>query len=363
MLVEFYFNNQLIPITNIEEIRIRESINSPIIEGEILIFDFNLIDYKTIKDQKQIPINFIVYDQIEDENKELIFTVTELEGGTTQTQNKIAIGFTNRNSIDLVSKFTTAYFNDIKYSKMLIQTLSSVGFKSKALESGNKETRYFPYSSGLEKIRYIQERIVDKNNRAGYLIFPDLFTNEQNIINLNHIIEGNFGTYEYPLFKNYENVAYIGHIDEILTIKNYDVMKFIEVSSANRYTFNMNSGIVENSEQDITLIKNLPLLLNKEYLKTEYNKREFTVFSNKNGLNNFNSNEFYKFIQNQIVINCVANGDWNRKVGYLIAMIAYKDDTSGSVLDEKLSGKFIIKDVEHVFNQHNYMQNMNLIKI
>lgn len=366
MLVEFYFNNQLIPIANVKEIRIRESINSPIIEGEILIYDFNLIDYEIIKTQKEIPINILVYDLINDDNLEIVLTTTGIDGGTTQHSNLIALKFTNRYSIDLNAKITTSYFENTLYSKMLVQLLTAVGFKvnkKKLVESGNQDTRYFPYTSNLDKIRYIQERAVDKNNNAGFLIFPDLFTNEMNVLNLDYIMKEKFGVYTYPLYKNYEQVAYIGHIEEIITIKNYDVFDFIDGSSADRFTFNLDTGKVENVSKDITSVKDLPLLLNEEYLSNDYNKKVWISQSSSNGLNNFTSSEFYSFIQRQINLNVVVNGDYNRKVGYIVMVVATKNDTTGSVIDDKLSGKYIIKDLEHLISSKVYMQNLNLIKI
>ncbi len=359
MLLQLYYNNQLIQLGNILEIRIRESINSPIIEGEVLLYDLNLINYEDIVNQKEIPLNFLVYDVIEDKNKEFIFTVTGIEGGTVQLSNVIALKFTNRYSIDLFSKITSLYYKDLLYSQMLSKLLIGVGFKVKTiLESGNSATRLFPYSNNLDKIRYVQDRIVDKNNRGGYLVFPNIFTNEMNIINLNYIIEGKYGEVKYPLYKGYENDAYVGHIGEIVTTKNYDIFSAIKGSSADRYTFNMDKGIVENVRKSTKL----PLLLNKEYLDDNYNDRVFTLFSDYTGMNNWVSDDFYQFLQNQINLNIVANGDYSRLCGQLTKVIVYKND-DGKVIDNKLSGQYIIRDLEHLITPKSYQHNMNLIKI
>lgn len=366
MLTHCYVNNKAISIAQCE-IRIRESINSPIIEGDLIIQDYNIIDYKNIQEQSEIPLNIVTYDLIEDKIHEYIFTIYAIEGGSIQMGNIVSLKFTSRGGIHLNSINTPFTYSEMKYSTMIKRLIKTVDIKTSKdhfLESFGNKTVALPYCSILDKIRYVKDKMQAKSTAAGYLIFPDLETNEMNVINLQYIMDEKFGKYDKKMFKNFETESYVGHVSNLYVIKNHDILKGISQINSSYATVDINTGEVVTLTKNIKENKNLPVLANDKNLHGKFSSITNPIFYDNDSLLRDISNDFYKYIQNQIVINVEANGDYERKCGYVVEMVAFKQSKDrGLIFDEKISGRYIIKDLEHVIAKDKYYHNTNLIKI
>jgi len=370
MLLECVINDRIFPSNSIEGVVIKESIHSQIIEGELNIFDFAFIDPKEIYESEEYKVTFLVYDILEDVQKTLTFLIYAIEDGTTQGNNKITLKFCSWYAPDLYSKTFTKSYNSTKYTDIIKKLLKTNRVESDIIVESDKGVNLMlPNQSIIKSIRYMLKHSVDASKRGGYLAFPDLFTQKMNIVNYNSMNKGIIQKYEKVLLNDAENMEYISNITKLDIIQEFDILKLLEKGiNTTLTTFNFDNGKVEKVDNDIIqLLKNedasySKILMNEKFNNTDYGNNEGVLFSNKDEMKAILSNKHYDILNNSFKLSVGVNGDYGRKLGCILPLVIYKYDSDGVTTDNKISGAYILQEIEHKISTKGYTQSIIISK-
>jgi hypothetical protein len=369
MLLKCILNNSILPIDLINNLIITQDVESPIITGSFSFMDTTYTKFKDIVDNEEYQIQFKVYDIITDDIKYLNFNVTNINGGNVQEKNEILIEFESYYSINLTIDEITGYFKEDIISNIAIDILHKndidINYISK---TSNKLEITFPYITGFDILKYLKPRMVDKNLKGGYLFFPDLFTQKMNIVNYFSLWSGEIQNYEYPLFFPAQNSdEYIGNCTNLEKIKTYNLKETIDKLNIKYESFSLKDGKIYSSNIKIKNIINTDsntyndLLINENILNNITNKK--VLFNrDETELINLNNNKSYEGLNSLYDISVICRGDWNRKLGGLVSLTTLKEDESGLITDNKTTGMYIIKKIDHFPSLDGYSQNLILGK-
>lgn len=370
MLLSCVIKNTPIQLNNIQEVRIKESIYSPIIEGEIDIIDVNITKFLDALDDTDYGIVLIVYDVVEDTKRTLAFTVDGFQGGSKNGVDPTTIKFSSWYMTDLYFSGYTTTFSNTTYTNMLRKLLEKIKINTDNLvKSTYKNTITFPHQSIYDSIMYLKDRCADENNKAGYLIFPNLFSQQMNIVNFNYLYSGELGIYESILITQATGSEYIGLIEDLKIVETFDIYNDLSNHfNTSLQTFNLDKGKLEYTESNLKDVlnedKNMynKTLLNDKYFEDLYIEDLYIPFSNIDEMRFMINNKYYNSLANIFNLNTLLPGDYNRKLGNMLTVVNNKNDESGPVYYKRVSGMYLISDIEHKISSNSYKQELNLVK-
>jgi hypothetical protein len=370
MLLECIINNRVFPSNSIGEILIKESIHSQIIEGEITIFDFAFIDPKEIYESSEYQISFVVYDIIEDVKKMITFLIYSIDDGSVQGDNRITLKFSSWYAPNIYSKTFTSHYENLEHTNIIKRLLNKNLIEvNEIVNSIEKVDLTLPNVAIKDNIEFLLKYCVDENKRGGFLSFPDLFTQKMNIVNYNFLNKGGIQKYENTIINDDKNIEYVGNITNLDIIQEYDLLKMLDDGVNTKLTtFNFNNGKVETIDNDIQqLLLNedasySKIMLNKKFNNKDFGKVKSILGSNKNEMKRLLSNIHYKVLNNSFKINVNVMGDYNRKLGGILPLAIYKYDKDGIVVDNKISGAYLLQEIEHRISTKNYTHSLIISK-
>jgi len=371
MLINCLINDIVFPINNIKDVVIRESIFSPIIEGEINLYNFD-VDFETqVINNKKVYINFIVYDKIEDKQLLLSFVIYAIEKEKSQGNNIQQLKFCSSFGPEIYNGNRSTTYKNMSYSRMIKKLLKYVEIDTdNVVDTLGNFTTTLPTWSIYQSLNYLRKKCADYNNKAGFLLFPNMFNQKMNLVNYTYLNEGNYGSVDYPLLQNSKNEEFIGKIQNLEIIQQYDLLE--QLNKGNGFvdasTFDVCIGEIIKSNKKVSQVINSEkakydnFLLNKDYQNNKYSKKIYIPFSNDTELNQISSRKYYNVLNSSFIIQLESLGDYNRKLGYNVFLVSYRHDDDGVVEDQKLSGIYNIHEIEHNLSTDYYEQKLTLSK-
>jgi hypothetical protein len=225
-----------------------------------------------------------------------------------------------------------------------------------------------------KSIDYILQRTLDNNNHGGFLFFPDMFSCRVNFMSYYDILSGNIGFYKKPIVYDSLNDSYLGNVISLNIIKEHNLLRELKKGFTNTTVISFDptsKNNITNEKNDITnIIKNNDKLygylpIHKDDISDGTNVNVF-CHNSENAIKAIKSQKYNDILMNQIAVEILCNGDYSRKLGMIIPVIVAKyannDETNTKKIDSKISGSYILSDIEHFWCKNQYQQKIKCIK-
>jgi hypothetical protein len=359
----------------IDSISFTQDIFIPSIEGELVISDFMLYDLLPLAIDDKIRIYTInpIYDSI---SKTLSigkdyyteFRILSAEPITSEPDvidkdniKQFRLRIIDDKSFDGYLFKKSDMYIDKDISEIVKDVIQPIWKLSKEIKinqniSKDKYNLTLPHWEIYKQLNYLTKftEFADGSGCVYYNSLPIYYENGQSEYNFNY-------TNISALFKNDEEF-----IDEEYSITG-DINRTYNIflQKDNNYFQMISQGVNINNVKIIDIKRNK---LNKIY---PYNDIEIDKYSCERirsfwELNYENNYLMKNVITNNIKIYCTVSGDYKRKIGTVIKFrfpSSFDSYNKNDYLDERLSGKYLIKTIQHVFiknDDHKWVYNQKL---
>jgi len=376
MLKQVILGDFVIPISYIESLNIVESIYSPIATGIIVLNDSGFAE-KCLK-HKDFNINIIFGDNTTDLDYFISFNVHAFDTTEYDTKNNMVnkrlLKFSSHYSIKLLTDDTYLNYQKLSSSQMIKNICNLLNVKTNLLTSTSFKWDFVSPNCNLnESIKYITKRTIDNNSNGGFLFFPDIFSCKVNFLNYYNLLDSVIGMYNYVLLSDTNDDNYIGKIIDIKIVKEFNALREFSkgLNNTNMVGFDVKTGKIIN---DKTLIDSIIKSNDKIYGYFPVDKNDISsglnvdirTLSSEYFIKCEKSQKYNDMLMNQLVLEILLNGDYNRRLGMLTTIAtniyANNNETNTRTIDPKISGTFLISDIEHFWSNNIYQQKIKTIK-
>jgi len=380
MLKQIILGEYIIPMSFIDSVSITESIYSPVISGIIIFNDSGFLE-KTLKYSKNYNINFIVGDVTNDKDYLFSFVVHGFDDTTYDLKNNLinnkkVLKFSSFYSIDLLTGTNYLNFTNKTSVQMIKSICDKVDLKlNKITNSANTWDYVSPNCNLNDSINYISQRTLDNNSSGGYLFFPDLYLCKANFVNYFDITNGSVGVYNQPLVYDTMNDEFVGKIYDFKIVKEFNLLRELQKGAFNNkiISFDVLTGKIITDEtsllQNVSNNKNIfgYFPIDKDLMSDKVNSNvDVYCLNNEKMIKTIKNTKYYDMLMNQLQLELLTNGDYNKKLGNLVAVginiFGENKKTNTLMLDRKISGTYIISDIEHFWKDTVYQQKTKTIK-
>jgi hypothetical protein len=366
----------VVPISFIDSISITESIYSPVATGIIACSDSGFVE-RCLK-YKDFNLNLVFADSETDNDYLISFAIHSFD--TTeydlknQLINKRVLKFSSFYSIELLTN--DKYLNlRKKTSTEMIKTICNLlKVKSNILTNTTHKWDFVsPNWSLNESINYILSRTLDSKENGGFLFFPDLYNCKVNFTNYYELLSGKIGFMKYPLLYDTINDSYQGNIIDLKIVKEFNALREFRkgLNNTRSISFDVLTGkIVDDKNMIDKIIKSNDKIygyfpVNKDDMSTGLNVDVYCL-NDEYLIKSLKSQKYNDMLMNQLALEIICNGDYARKLGMITAVIstifASDQQTNTKNIDEKISGSYLISDIEHLWSKNLYQQKIKCIK-
>lgn len=371
----------VVPLSYIESVSITESLYSPIASGIIVINDAGF--YENVVKFKDFNLTLIVSDALTDNDLVFSFVIHGFDTTEYDTNNRLSntriIKFSSFYSIKMVSNTTyLKYYNKTSYA--MLKSIAEICNVKFSLINPDKFNKPWDFVSGnwdlYQSIKYILKRTIDNDDNSGYLLFPNIYECRLNLLNYNDLLAGGAGICKTALLYDSMSDAYLGKIYSVNIVKEHNILRELGNGLINTDYISFDTKSKDNIIFDKTNIIQ-SVVKNNKYI---YGALPFDISSVDDSNHNvevschnsidiikaMKKSKYCDMLNNLLVYELIVNGDYNRKLGMLCPVILTKfgnNDTSNNhAIDEKLSGSFLISDIEHFWKNRDYQQKLKCIK-
>jgi hypothetical protein len=196
-----------------------------------------------------------------------------------------------------------------------------------------------------------------------------MFNCKANFTNYYLLLTNKENNCQVPLLYDTQNDDYIGKIIDLKIVKEFNMLREIENGLAGIKTIGFDT-LTGKIIQDDKLPKTVANKKNGFYGFIPVSKEmknttlEIDLLQDEYKINAKKYQKYNDVLMNQIALEIIATGDYNRKLGNTIqiGINKYANDKIVKNLDQKFTGTYLISDIEHLWANQIYQHKLKTIK-
>lgn len=371
----------------IESIHIYEGLTFPALTGKLYLKDWDgLLEIQEIFAGDSIKISFVSETDITRE-----FTFRGILTGsfnnvvsTEHTAPIITLHFCSEWWFKAITKQISKAWKN-KYVSEIIEDIlvneCGADFGGFYPENTVKLERFVsPFWTPAHIIKYLLDFCRTSDNKAGFLLYEDLYSQTPICMTLDYLYAENWGTHPSEIIANSQNIIYEGNLRYLWVENQFNILRHLNQgvykTEYNGFDFdrlthlNISSTIKDVKGEHLT--NYLPL--KTDFATDEFMSRKQTMRYLQTS-NLTNENDILKLIENQkdnrfvglysdlIKLNFLLPGATNRSVGQLVKVNfpSVNSNSDETARNKQLEGKYLIRDIQHILTNDVFQQAITVV--